>query len=219
MQQEPLLMPFQDQPFNGDTYICEKFLELKEQYDIKTVIETGTCFGVTTKWLAENFEFVFTVEINEEFANFARKRLAGMGNVISIVHDSVLMLKHVNNLINPERQQTRFIFFLDAHWGEHCPLLDEIEAISRIGLKQAPVIAIHDFYTGSEQLGYDSYNGQPFTYDFIKPAVEQVEKVYGIQYVAEYNTIEKSAGAKRGIIYLHPLEPKPFIEDAEIITD
>jgi hypothetical protein len=61
----------------------------------------------------------------------------------------------------------RTLFFLDAHWYNYCPLLDELAVIARHRLRPA-VIAIHDFVTGHpDQLGYDCYQSQPFTLEWI----------------------------------------------------
>jgi len=89
--------------------------------------------------------------------------------------------------------------FLDAHWGSHCPLKEELEQIRRAGIK--PVIAIHDFVVPNHtELGYDEINGQPFTYEWLK---EDIDSVYGEDgYNVHYNS--EAEGAKRGIIYIVP---------------
>ena len=66
---EPILMPYQSKPLNNDTFACQEFLKLKEKYEIKTLVELGSCVFGSTKWFAENFEKVITVEINEQFRN------------------------------------------------------------------------------------------------------------------------------------------------------
>ena len=70
----PLLMPHQLEPFNGDSFICDEVLKLKNQFDIKKVIETGTCFGGTTVFLAKNFQKVHTVEYSEQYYVIAKQR-------------------------------------------------------------------------------------------------------------------------------------------------
>ena len=44
----PIEMAGQGQPFNGDTFIQEKVQELRDKFNIKIAIETGTHFGFTT---------------------------------------------------------------------------------------------------------------------------------------------------------------------------
>lgn len=200
---EPILMPFQDQPFNGDKYVEAEFTELKNIFAITTAVETGSCLFSTTKWLGENFPKVYTVEISEEYASHGIHKVAQMENVhTSVGKDSVEFLKnHVS--FAPEEN---VIFFLDAHWGNHCPLLQEIEAIAKLHkegkLHSPPIIAIHDFYTGNDELGYDSYNAKRFDYDFIRGSILKLELAFGCIYGHYYN--EVAMGAKRGLIYLFP---------------
>ena len=41
MADEPVLMPYQTLPFNGDTFVEEEFLKLKERFNLSTAIEGG----------------------------------------------------------------------------------------------------------------------------------------------------------------------------------
>lgn len=194
------LMPFQDYPFNGDTYVQSEFLKLKEEFNITTAIETGSCLFSTTKWLGENFRNVFTIEISNEFANYGRPKVSHLRNVISKIGESDIWL---NELVTERLDKTdNCIFFLDAHWGNDCPLLRELDAIAFIKTDNPPIIVIHDFYTGNPDLGWDEYNGQPFTYDWIQPNINQLEKSLNCEYEHYFNT--ESVGAKRGVIFLKP---------------
>lgn len=190
---QPILMPFQDHPFNGDTFICQEFLNLKEKFNITTAIETGSCVYSTTKWLGLNFKEVFTVEVNEDFAVWGRYKLENMPHVKAIIQDSVQFLKAF-----PPKENA--IFFLDAHWGDFCPLLSELEVIAKY---KNPVITIHDFKVPNEpNLGFDTYHNQDFDYEWIKPSLDAIYGEGGYDYY--YNTNEKSTEIKRGIIYITP---------------
>jgi len=196
------LMPFQDQPFNGDTFICDEFLRIKDQYNINLAIETGSCMYSTTSWLADNFNIVYTVEVNQEYANYGKHKISHKFNTHPTISDSVTYLERLlPQLIN---KTDNCIYFLDAHWGDHCPLLEEMNAICHIQTEQPPVITIHDFYTGTEELGYDSYNGQRFDLSFIDSAIKKLEMAFGCNYNAHFNKVDQSEGAKRGIVYLTP---------------
>ena len=207
MDNAPVLMPFQDLPFNGDTYAEKEFLKLKEQYGIKTVVETGSCFYTTTKWFAENFSSVLTVEINAEYAKYGIHKIKDMPNVKPHIADSVDFLLNLPLDVSGNFSSERVLFFLDAHWEESCPLLNELISIASIHSKiiHPPVVVIHDFYTGNPELGYDSYNGQDFTYEWIQPCLRAIEHAYGCEYKHYYN--ENAEGAKRGIIYIVPNLP------------
>lgn len=201
---EPNLMPFQDAPFNGDEFIEQEFLKLKHRFDIEAAVETGTCLGSTTLFLANNFEKVFTVEINKEYLRIALQKFISHKNINTYLGDSPTILStELSKLSN------KTIFFLDAHYlaakdnrvETHCPLLDELAAIANAGLK--PIITIHDMKVpGEPQLGFDFFSGQPFTLEWIRP---ELDSIYGVgSYEYYYNSDEKSQGAKRGIIYITP---------------
>lgn len=197
------LMPFQELPFNGDNFICEEFLKLKIEYEIATAVETGSCLYSTTKWLCSNFDKVFTVEINPQYADYGKHKIQEYNNCSAFV--SVDSVDFIKTILPEQIDKTKgTIFFLDAHWGDVCPLLDELSAIADLGLEKPPVIAIHDFQTQSPFLGFDTYRGQSFNYDWIENHIKKIESSYSCQYTFYYNTDEQSAGAKRGIIYLTP---------------
>jgi hypothetical protein len=92
----------------------------------------------------------------------------------------------------------KVLLFLDAHWEASCPLLDELAAIAESGMK--PIIAIHDFKVPNKDFGFDSYNGQDYTWDWIAPSIE---KIYGKDFKHYYNTVAE--GAKRGCVFIEPI--------------
>lgn len=193
----PQLMAHQLESFNGDSYIRKEFLRLKEKFNLKDAVETGTCFGSTTMFLSENFETVYTVENNYEYLSIAHERFKekNIQNVVTEFGDSAELLY---SMIKENNLSDNTMLFLDAHWSNKCPLLEELECIELAGIK--PVIAIHDWMVPNHpELGYDSYNGQPFTFAWIRKAVEDI---YGENYDFHYNT--EAEGAKRGIIYIYP---------------
>jgi hypothetical protein len=197
----PCLMPNQMEAFNGDTFIELEFLRLKEIFNIETAIETGTCFGSTTQFLAMHFKRVISIEINEQYMQIARKRLDGIQNIDTYVEASEIILDKV---LAAERSVTNnTIFFLDAHWGAHCPLQDELRIIAKHRLR--PVISIHDFQVpGQPGLGFDCHGEQPFNFEWLK---ESIENIYGKEgYSHHYNSELESTAIKRGIIYITPRE-------------
>lgn len=191
MTPEPFLMPFQDQPFNGDTFIEQEFIQLRDNFKITTAIETGTCFGYTTVWLAQFFEKVYTIELNKTYADIARSKFLMYPNITSIHGNSEDIIRHL-------KIDGQALFFLDAHWGNRCPLLNELYEIYKLGLK--PAIAIHDFLVPDSDLGYDSFKGQPFTMKWIE---KQLQKIYGLSGF-DYYYNSKAVGARRGIVYITP---------------
>lgn len=191
-------MPYQMDAFNADHFVQKEFLKLKDQFGIDTAIELGTCFGSTSLWMSKNFEKVITIEINPKYAEIAQERFErdGAKNIELIVGDTIKVLPTIINRI-----PNNSIWLVDSHWLNHCPMLDELKIIADAGIK--PVIAIHDFLVPNEQnLGFDTYNGQPFTLDWIR---SRLYEIYGIgQYEYYYNSDATSTAVKRGIIYITP---------------
>ena len=183
-------------PFNGDSFIANNFLKLKQRFNVENIVETGTYEGNTAIFLARNFKNVFTIECNEEIIKKANDNIKNANvNVNLIFGKSEEVLELVLSKID-----NNTIFYLDAHWYGHCPLKNELNSIKKFNLK--PVIAIHDFYVpGSKNLGYDVYNNQSFTYEWIK---EDLDLIYENNYSYFYNNDIDSEGAKRGIIYIFP---------------
>lgn len=188
-------MPFQSEPFNGDKFIEQEFLNLKHKFDIINAVETGTCLGSTTLFLSNNFQNVYTVEINSEYLHIAKQKFLSHKNITTHQGDSVKLLSHIIEGLEGET-----IFFLDAHWGERCPLLGELACIAAAKIK--PVIAIHDFYVPGSGLGFDSYNGQPLNFSWLEYSLNHIYVPNGFDYY--YNSDELSGGAKRGVIYITP---------------
>jgi hypothetical protein len=183
--------------YEGDTYIGIEIKKLVSQHNIELIVETGTYFGYTTLRLAE-IANVITIEL--QHAHYLEASQTFNENKsdhrIDLIHgDTVQVLTD----LCPNLQKNNVLFFLDAHWEKHCPLLDELRIISENKMK--PIICIHDFKVPNrEDLGYDSYNGQDFTFDWIK---SHIENIYGVEnYGFHYNN--ESEGAKRGVIYIYP---------------
>ena len=193
--EEPILMQNQSSAFNEDGFIENEFLTLKKKYKLKNAIELGCCLGVSTEWLADHFDQVRTVEIREDWLNIAKtNRLDAKPNVECWLGDSV---QHLPTMLEGFGDDT--IIFIDSHWGQSVPMPQELDIIAAHSIK--PVIAIHDFCVPDRpDLGYDEYNGQPFTFEWIKP---KLDAIYGENRYGGYYNIE-AEGAKRGIVYICP---------------
>jgi hypothetical protein len=192
---EPILMPFQAQPLNSDKFACAEFLKLKEKFNVKKILELGSCVFGSTKFFAENFEEVVTVEINDVFRNIGLKRAEGLNNITSLLGDSVSMLPTMLGMCDD-----RAIIFIDSHWMT-LPLIDELKLIKESGL--IPIIIVHDCLVPNEpNLGYDSYEGVDISYATMKPYLDSIYGEDGYDY--HYNTDAESTIVKRGLIYIYP---------------
>lgn len=194
----PRLMPYQEYPWNGDHFIAEEVLRLKEVHGLRDAVETGTCLGSTTCWLAEEFSHVVSIEVNPLYADIAYDRLSELPEVHNRINFQVLKGSSVDLLADQLDADDQFIF-LDAHWNEHCPLIDELLAIVFAGVR--PCILIHDFQVLGTDFGFDKMpDGRPFNLDLIR---EHLDAIYG-QGNWRHNYPTEVAGARRGWISIEP---------------
>jgi hypothetical protein len=76
--------------------------------------ETGTFLGKGSRFLAENFPRVVTIELSEELHREAKASLAGQPHIECLQGNSAEVLARI--LPSYGKEQTAF-FFLDAHWS------------------------------------------------------------------------------------------------------
>lgn len=183
-------------PFNGDGFLLADFKAMVDKHGIKTIVETGTHLAETAEVLADMAETVYTFETNKNWFRGSQRVLAKKKNVKLFNMNSVDGLKKYL----PEMEKP-IMFFLDAHWDSYNPLLDELAEIAKAGLR--PVIVIHDFKVPNRpDLGFDSYKGQDYTFEWIHDSIYAIYGEYG--YSFHYN--DKAEGAKRGVIFVYPKE-------------
>ena len=96
---------------------------------------------------------VHSCEANPVFFAIARKELAGTQNVDLHLGDSRTFL---NELVSRGVHEGRSFFYLDAHWNDDLPLVEEIEIIA--GNWREFVVMIDDFQVpGDDGYGFDDY--------------------------------------------------------------
>lgn len=179
--------------FSSDIYFKKEIEKIICDWKIKTIVETGTYQADTTISMAEMVEQVITIEINAQYLKYARHQIkqSGKNNIISIFGSSPKEIEKLN-IDEP------ILFFLDAHWYEYNPLLDELKAIAEKKYNNS-VIVIHDFKVPNKNFGYDSYNGFDYDWNYIESAIKSI---YGDNFRYYYN--EKASGGNRGIIFIFP---------------
>lgn len=186
------------QGFEGDTYLKDRVQKLINQYNIKTVMETGTFKGSTTIQFADMVNDVYTTEVNPEYYKEALAKFSAnkKDNIHPNLGSSVEILPKLLTTIS---QPQMLLFFLDAHWGPNNPLIEELKIIAEHRLK--PVIVIHDFKVpGHPELGYDTYGGQDYEWSWI---ADSIDNIYGKDnYIVSYNS--EAVGMKRGVIFITP---------------
>lgn len=186
--------------YEGDEFIGKELEKLVKEFEIDQIVETGTYKGATTKRLSE-FCHVLTIEVNRNNYLESQANLKGFNAHVTLGSSPERMSEFLPNMTGKN-----FLFFLDAHWNG-TPLIQELDVIANNKLK--PVIVIHDWKVPDRpDLGFDSYNGQDYTYDWIKPSLEKIYGENGYSY--HYN--DKAEGAKRGVIYIYPVKQETNIK-------
>jgi len=206
--------------FSGDRYLREEFKKLVKKFSIKNIIETGTSKGDTTKEFSKMVENVYTIESVKKTYLLSKKTLKEFEN-IKIYHGSS---PDVLRKILPSIKGNT-LFFLDAHWGNYWPILDELKEISKVPSLKESIIVIHDFYVPGKDFGFDSYHysqspfelflkkgisflgkllklnlieKQRLDYDFIRNELNKINPNY------KYYYNSKVEGSRRGVIFIYP---------------
>lgn len=181
--------------FNCDGHIGAEFLKLIQQFGIRTIIETGTYYGDTTGELLKMVPTVHSIEINSVYYAAARASLGSpAGLKLHLGNSPEVLIRIIPDC------DDNILFFLDAHWYDHNPLLNELSVIARYEKKNA-VIVIHDFKVPDHpEFGFDKFpDGAEYSIDMIR---DHLNQIYGRNYEFYYNT--QAEGSRRGVIYIIP---------------
>jgi hypothetical protein len=96
------------------------------RYGLKTLIETGTNFGVMIDAQKGNFERVYSIELEKWRHARAKQMFAGAANVTLLEGDSATVLRELLKSIDRP-----CLMWLDAHDGDRfTPIREELEAIA-----------------------------------------------------------------------------------------
>jgi hypothetical protein len=110
----------------------EVLKQLRQQYHLTTVVETGTYLGDTLFALYPYFDKLYSIELSEYYHNKARRRFKNHSKINLVHGDSGQQLRTlVNQLSSPA------LFWLDGHYSggltakgdKECPVFEELNAI------------------------------------------------------------------------------------------
>lgn len=145
---------------HGHSYTKFRLIDsLRRAHGATTFIETGTFRGLTAARCAETFERVVTIELDEELADIAARRLRRHGNVQLLRGDAVELLPQLMQ----DQSVQNAIVFLDAHFsgGETAqgavpePALEELHVLMR-AQTQCAAIVVDDFRSFGCEPGFPS---------------------------------------------------------------
>ncbi len=166
-------------PFNCASELSTFFTYIEEEYNIRTVIETGTFKANTASFFATTFDTVHTVEVNPEFYEESRKILESFPNVHCHQGSSPNILRK----ILPNLAHERVLFYLDAHWYADWPLLNELREIRKTH-KNNCIIVVDDFKVpGRNDIPYDTHNGNDYSYEYIQNNLNRIFSDYTVHYL------------------------------------
>lgn len=169
--------------FNSAPEIGSFLVYLKNSFDIKTVVETGTYKGNTTAYFAQLFERVHTIEVVQSTFMDTKERLSFAPHVECHLGSSDTVFE----TLLPKLKGEMTLFYLDAHWHSHWPLLSELESISKTH-KDNCVIVIDDFKVpGRPDIDYDKYKDDECSYEYIKEKLDKVFTNYEYRYLIPKN--------------------------------
>lgn len=169
-------------------------LKMKFNYDI--ICETGTAKGNSAERLQYIFKKVYTCEIDPKMLEDVKTHVSLNDNVEVVLGNSPDCLKKWFSEIGHDK----FFLFLDAHWDEYWPLLDELQQVIDFGYK--PVIIIHDFDCGHGGWQYDTYNGNILNWDYIKDKIHQIYGEDGFEFKVSQKSFKTPP--LRGCAYIYP---------------
>ncbi|MGI9319518.1 MAG: hypothetical protein ACR2QW_19470 [bacterium] len=184
-------------PFNDQIGRLNIINQLVEVYHPQYIIETGTYRGSTTAHLSRSTGLpVFSIEANRRTYGFSKTRLKADPNIHLSCGDSRLELQNIAEQNHLERQ--RGLVYLDAHWGEELPLLDELNFV----FTKLPdsIVVIDDFQVPYDAgYGYDDYgSGQALTLAYLAPILNSFDILPFFPVCAA----EEETGARRGCCIL-----------------
>jgi len=203
--------------FNKNMNMAVRYLRIRDKYDIKTIVETGTNHGRSTEFFVNAFEKVYTVDILEEYVIQAKEKFKNHHNIECICGNSKYVLNRVCNQI--DKSET-VMFFLDAHGnyikdviarglredtGENdaifpagfntdvLPVKQEIETIAKY-FKDKCIIIVDDVYNPEKDSAFLKIDSVRLDYSYLKDAVDGCYTSYKYEYLWGN--------------YLHPAWPK-----------
>ena len=159
-----------------DRIATEQIIKLRDEFKIKTVVATGTFIGADVEMFAQNFDEVYTVDIEDKYLDIAQGRLLGYDNITFAHMNSWEFIQYFVESYNMFGDTDTVMFFLDAHFydpdlaqQDRWVAVKELQVLK--GFKNC-VIVIHDF--DCEELGHLIYDGEHFGWNVIGEYITRV---------------------------------------------
>jgi predicted O-methyltransferase YrrM len=185
-------------PFNGQAGRRAIFDAIVSTVAPALILETGTYLGTTTELMAETGIAIVSVEGNARNFGFARRRLRRFRNVELRLGDSRIEARRALDLHRSALEAGPLFAYLDAHWNENLPLVEELDIV--FGRCPTAAVMVDDFSVpGDPGYGYDDYGpGKTFNQSYIAATVDtyRLAPLYPVLPSAE------ETGQRRGCVVL-----------------
>lgn len=194
-------------PLNGQTQRQAMIREIARLIDFQHVLETGTFRGTSTEFFSAVIgKPVDTVELLPRYYEYAVRRLRPLRNVTVHLGDSRTLLTSLT--LDPITRKPPHLVYLDAHWNDDLPLIEELRIIAARWANS--VVVIDDFQVpGDEGYGFDDYGpGSSLSMELLDAAELPGWGVFHPSASAATET-----GLKRGCVVLaSPEHVAPLVE-------
>lgn len=192
-----------------DKIAVAKFEALQKQFGFEICYETGTNAGFGSV-AASRFCDVVTIEIDPDRQQRSVYNWLLEGFALRYQDDCVIASQNgrvirsyrgnspeVLRRVAAQEHAKPPCFYLDAHWGEYWPLLDELKVIAELNHRNS-IIIIHDFKVPGKPWSYCSYSGHDLDYAYVEDALNAINPRFRITYN------EEASGNQCGILYATP---------------
>jgi len=196
--------------FNRDPLIQKEIERIIKEFNIEYAVETGTYKGATTSFLANLVKKVYSVEITPNRFRETRKDLKSISNIELFLDSSPIFLEKLLPTLLPTLSTDKpILFYLDAHWHDYWPLLDELKVIGKY-MNNKAIIVIDDFKVPNRSFAFDSYKDTINNFEYIE---ESLKSCYD-SYVYYYNNRRTDYGKARhvGKIYIFPTQYNELVK-------
>jgi len=181
--------------------INEIAFDLIKRFDINKYTETGVFKGASVKIVSDWFEkldpnfsklqskfSMYEIDLEKKYIDDINFKYVNNPNIKAFQGNSPEVLqKLINDGYYSENDNC--LFFLDAHWNEYIPMLDELCIIKQI--KNA-IILLDDFKTPGTRYGFCKYGDIEFDINYIRDVIK--DKTDMVYYAGICNTDARGLG-------------------------
>ncbi len=167
--------------FHGDKNLQSFVSDALRRYRITSFAETGTFRGDTLLWLAAKHPEIecLSSEIQHAYFVCAKLRTLFRPNVSVFRKDSRSFIREIRRIVHDP-----VLFWLDAHWGNDWPLLDELGTVQE--LYRSCLVLIDDFQIPDRPgFGFDTYEREPLNLEYISAHLRRECEVWLADYEPE----------------------------------